>query len=145
MSDTPETSSTSHFARFWSLWILCGSCVVGFAVFGHVWSALRILRICPQVRRKSRTKHCAQMPMIARFCLLSHKQVTRKLPASCQPQCRCRPLARGHVVMWSCSPRCASTCSLWSDKKICSLPHFVLCSVSSPLVETFTNGENDHG
>ena len=45
MSDTPETSSTSHFARFWSLWILCGSCVVGFAVFGHVWSALRFLKI----------------------------------------------------------------------------------------------------
>lgn len=36
MSDTAETRSTSHFARFWSLWILCGSCVVGFAVFGHV-------------------------------------------------------------------------------------------------------------
>ena len=40
---------------------------------------------------------------------------------------------------------CASTCSLWTDKKICSLPYFVLCSVSSPLGATFTNGENDHG
>lgn len=39
---------------------------------------------------------------------------------------------------------CASTCSLWTDKKICPLPHFVLCSVSSPLEATFTNGENDH-
>ena len=45
MSDTPETRSTSHFALFWSLWILRGSCVVGFAVFGHVWSALRFLEI----------------------------------------------------------------------------------------------------
>ena len=40
---------------------------------------------------------------------------------------------------------CASSCSLWTDKKICSLPYFVLCSVSSPLGATFTNGENDHG
>lgn len=30
-------------------------------------------------------------------------------------------------------------------KKICPSPHFVLCSVSSPLEATFTNGENDHG
>ena len=36
-------------------------------------------------------------------------------------------------------------CSLWSDKKICPSPHFVLFSVSSPLEATFTNGENDHG
>lgn len=40
---------------------------------------------------------------------------------------------------------CASACSLWTDKKICPLPRFVLCSVSSPLGATFTNGENDHG
>lgn len=40
---------------------------------------------------------------------------------------------------------CASTCSFWTDKKICASPHFVLCSVSSPLGATFTNGENDHG
>ena len=40
---------------------------------------------------------------------------------------------------------CASTCSLWTAKKICSLTRFVLCSVSSPLEATFTNGENDHG
>ena len=31
---------------------------------------------------------------------------------------------------------CASSCSLWTDKKICPLPHFVLCSVSSPLEAT---------
>ena len=58
---------------------------------------------------------------------------------------------RAHVVFaarWSCPRcqcRCASTCSLWSDKKICSLPRFMLCSISSPLGATFTNGENDHG
>lgn len=50
---------------------------------------------------------------------------------------------------WSCAStypsRCASTCSLWTAKKICPLPNFVLCSVSSPLGATFTNGENDHG
>ena len=40
---------------------------------------------------------------------------------------------------------CASTCSFWTAKKICPLLHFVLCSVSSPLGATFTNGENDHG
>ena len=40
---------------------------------------------------------------------------------------------------------CASSCSFWTDKKICPLTHFVLCSVSSPLEATFTNGENDHG
>lgn len=138
------------FCGFWSRVVFgfglrVRSCSCGFCGSVVCASTLRILRICPQVRRKSRTKHCAQMPMIARFCLLSHKQVTRKLPASCQPQCRCRPLARGHVVMWSCSPRCASSCSLWTAKKICQSTHFVLCSVSSPLEATFTNGENDHG
>ena len=40
---------------------------------------------------------------------------------------------------------CASSCSLWSDKKFCPFPRFVLCSVSSRLEATFTNGENDHG
>lgn len=44
-----------------------------------------------------------------------------------------------------CAWSCASTCSLWTAKKICPLPNFVLCSVSSPLEATFTNGENDHG
>ena len=34
---------------------------------------------------------------------------------------------------------------MWTAKKICPSPHFVLCSVSSPLGATFTNGENDHG
>ena len=56
------------------------------------------------------------------------------------------------VGRWSC-PRCsmldaddcASTCSLWTAKKICPSPQFVICSVSSPLGATFTNGENDHG
>ena len=39
----------------------------------------------------------------------------------------------------------ACTWSLWTAKKICPSPRFVLCSVSSPLEATFTNGENDHG
>lgn len=78
---------------------------------------------------------------------------------SCPPaRCRCpwsaRPLIDGlcgSVVLPSmpmptvARMSCASTCSLWSDKKICPLLHFVLCSVSSPLGATFTNGENDHG
>lgn len=50
-----------------------------------------------QVRRKLRTKHCAQMPMIARFCLLPHKQVTRKLDASRPPVLP--TIARGFVVL----------------------------------------------
>lgn len=37
MSNTLQTRSTSHFARFWSLWIFCGSCVGRLVVFGHVW------------------------------------------------------------------------------------------------------------
>lgn len=61
--------------------------------------------------------------------------------------------ARPIVLMWFLwvgglaldADGCAFTCSLWTDKKICPLLHFVLCSVSSPLEATFTNGENDHG
>ena len=63
--------------------------------------------------------------------------------------------ARSIVLMWflwvgglafdADADDCASSCSLWTAKKICPSPHFVLCSVSSPLVATFTNGENDHG
>lgn len=53
----------------------------------------------------------------------------------------------GSVVLHSMldADGCASTCSFRTDKKICPLPHFVLCSLSSPLGATFTNGENDHG
>ena len=53
----------------------------------------------------------------------------------------------GSVVLFSMldADGCASYCSLWTAKKICPSPHFVLCSVSSPLGATFTNGENDHG
>ena len=62
-------------------------------------------------------------------------------------------IARPIVLMWFLwlgglaidADDCASSCSLWTDKKICSLPYFVLCFVSSPLGATFTNGENDHG
>ena len=63
--------------------------------------------------------------------------------------------ARPTVLMWflwvgglaldADSDDCASSCSLWTDKKICPSPHFVLCSLSSSLETTFTNGENDHG
>ena len=61
--------------------------------------------------------------------------------------------ARPIVLMWFLwlgglaidADDCASTCSLWTAKKICPLSYFVLCFVSSPLVATFTNGENDHG
>ena len=63
----------------------------------------------------------------------------------CASTCRWALWICGFVDLWSCPHRCASTCSLWSDKKICPLLHFVLCSFSSPLEATFTNGENDHG
>ena len=61
--------------------------------------------------------------------------------------------ARPIVLMWFLwvgglaldADDCASTCSLWTAKKICQLSYFVLCFVSSPLGATFTNGENDHG
>ena len=61
--------------------------------------------------------------------------------------------ARPIVLMWFLwlgglaidADGCASTCSLWTAKKICPLSYFVLCFVSSPLGATFTNGENDHG
>ena len=61
--------------------------------------------------------------------------------------------ARPFVLMWFLwlgglaidADDCASTCSLWTAKKICPLSYFVLCFVSSPLGATFTNGENDHG
>ena len=45
MPDTQETRSTSRFARFWSLWIFCGSCVGRFVVFGHVWFLGLVLRV----------------------------------------------------------------------------------------------------
>lgn len=51
----------------------------------------------------------------------------------------------GGLALYADADDCASSCSLWTDKKICPLPHFVLCSVSSPLGAIFTNGENDHG
>ena len=155
MSDTTEIRSTSHFARFWSLWILCGSCVVGFAVFGHVWSALRFLgrwscastcprcsmpmiarplcglsdlsASCKQVRRKFRTQHRAQMPMIARFCLLHHKQVRRKLPASL-PTGSMRPLA---------------LCGLL--KRFAHCPTSCYVPFRRHWGRPLQNGENDHG
>lgn len=90
---------------FLSLWILCGSCVGRFVVFGHVWFWLRSAR-----------------PTVLMWFLWV-----------------------GGLALDADSDDCASSCSLWTDKKICPSPHFVLCSLSSSLETTFTNGENDHG
>ena len=70
------------------------------------------------------------------------------LDARCSMPTIARPLALcGSVVLPSMldADDCASSCSLWTAKKICPSPHFVICSVSSSLETTFTNGENDHG
>ena len=156
MPDTPETRSTSHFARFWSLWISCGSCVGRFVVFGHVWFFGSGLRI-----RSCSCDFCGSvvllsMPMIARsFCGFARKldasfpQVSRLDADDCALILRICPQVRRKFPA-SFPPRCTSACpwslwSLWTAKKICPLPHFVLCSVSSPLEATITNGENDHG
>ena len=125
MSNIHETRSTSHFARFWSLWILCGSCVVGFVVFGHVWFLAVVLPSMPM--------QSIARPLVDGLC------GSVVLP-SMQMQSIARPLA-----LDADADGCASTCSLWTAKKICPLPNFVLCSLSSPLGATFTNGENDHG
>lgn len=77
---------------------------------------------------------CASTLRILRIC----PQVARKLPASML-------MPASSLVFFEARWSCASSCSLWTAKKICPLPHFVLCSVSSPLEATFTNGENDHG
>ena len=45
VSNIRQNGSTSHFARFWSLWILCGSCVGRFVVFGRVWFLGLVLRV----------------------------------------------------------------------------------------------------
>ena len=136
MSNIHETRSTSHFARFWSLWILCGSCVVSFVVFGHVWFLAVVLSSMPMqsIARPLVDGLCGSvvlpsmpMPMIARPLVdgLCGSVVLRvHLPSMPMPTLACRS--------------CASTCSLWTDKKICSLPNFVLCSLSSSLEATFT-------
>ena len=105
------------------VWFLCGS-FCGFWSRVVFWSVLRV-----------RSTSCG-------FC------GSVVLPSMPKPT-----VARPIVLMWFLwivglaldADDCASTCSLWSDKKICPLPRFVLCSVSSPLEATFTNGENDHG
>ena len=100
------------------VWFLCGSCVGRFVVFGSIvvfGSGLRVLLLF--------------VVFVARWS--------------------CSPTWQGDLWFfsdrWSCPHRCASTCSLWTAKKICPLSYFVLCSVSSSLETTFTNGENDHG
>lgn len=98
MSDTPETSSTSHFARFWSLWILCGSCVVGFAVFGHVWSALRFLKIFGKDINVPGRPGCGTCDFYGSVVLRVH--LHSMLDARC---CRLRVLlSMGFVDLWIC-------------------------------------------
>ena len=58
------------------------------------------------------------------------------MPMPMLASCLARPLTRLDA---------RPLCFLWTAKKICPLPNFVLCSVSSSLETTFTNGENDHG
>lgn len=121
------------------LWFLCGS-FCGFwsrVVFG---SGLRVRSCsCGFCGSAVMRVHLPDsMPMLARGLVVLW---------SC-PRCRCLPVV--FVVLWSCglaldADDCASFCSLWTAKKICPSIHFVLCSLSSPLEATFTNGENDHG
>ena len=128
------------------VWIMCGrlcgfwSCVVGFAVFV---SSLRV--------RSTSCGLCGSvvLPSIPMLASGLARPLARR---DCASTWR-RSLWIGGLALDAdadadadgCPHRCASTCSLWSDKKICPLPYFVLCSVSSPLGATFTNGENDHG
>ena len=69
------------------------------------------------------------------------------LPSMPKPMIACPLALCGSVVLPSMldADDCASSCSLWTAKKICPSHNFVLCSLSSPLEATFTNGENDHG
>ena len=107
------------------VWFLCGR-ICGFwsrVVFG---SGLRV-----------RSTSCG-------FC---GSVVLHSMPMPMPMPSVARPLGEGlcgSVVLPASSMpmiarrSCASTCSLWSAKKICPLPHFVLCSISSPLEATFT-------
>lgn len=107
------------------VWFLCGSfCGFWSRVVFWLWSArpIALCGFCGSVVLPS-------MPM----------------PTLARPLALCGFC--GSVVLPSMldADGCASSCSLWTAKKICPSPHFVLCSVSSPLGATFTNGENDHG
>ena len=108
------------------LWFLCGSfCGFWSRVVFWVWSARPI--------------HLMWFLWVGGLALDARCRRLRVRSCSCG--------FCGSVVLHSMldADGCASTCSFRTDKKICPLPHFVLCSVSSPLGATFTNGENDHG
>lgn len=158
MSNVRQTRSTSRFARFWSLWISCGSCVGRFVVFGYVWffgSGLRVLLLfvvfvgrwsCPRCQcRRLRVRSCLcgfWSRVIVSILEIVAKDINVPRITGDGTCGFC-----GSVVLPSMldAAACASSCSLWTAKKICPSPHFVLCSISSPLEATFTNGENDHG
>ena len=95
----------------------------GFAVFGHVW--IMCGRLCG-------------------FLEIVGKDINVPGRPGCWTCDFCGSVVLPSMPMLDADD-CASTCSLWTAKKICSLPRFVLCSFSSPLEVTFTNGENDHG
>lgn len=128
-----ECSSNPLYKPFCAFFGLCGSRVV------LVWVVLWFLVTCV---------------FLALVCASDRAHVVFVVRWSC-PRCRSRRLRVrsyscgfcGSVVLPSMldADGCASSCSLWTAKKICPSPHFVLCSVSSPLGATFTNGENDHG
>ena len=134
VSNIRETSSTSHFAHFWSLWILCGSCVV------LVWVVLWFLvtRGCFHFEIVDKDINVPSCPGDG---LVFFADRWSCLDADAD--------ADADACQLSCTstypPRCASSCSLWTAKKICPSPQFVICSVPSSLETTFTNGENDHG
>ena len=133
------------------VWFLCGR-ICGFwsrVVFG---SGLRVRStscgFCGSVVLPSMPKPTIARPIVLMWFLWVGGLALDADADDCASD-------RGRVVFlgqWSC-PRCrcsmlddcASSCSMWTAKKICPLPHFVLCSISSSLETTFTNGENDHG
>lgn len=94
--------------------------MVSFVVFGHVWFLAVVLR--------SMLMQSIARPLVDGLCGSVVFGCGLALDADADAD----------------AGDCASTCSLWTAKKICSLHHFVLCSLSSPLGATFTNGENDH-
>ena len=148
MPDTPETRSTSRFARFWSLWISCGSCVGRFVVFGHVWffgSGLRVRSCSCGFWSRVVFWIWSARPIVLMWFLWVGGLAFDAEADDCASSCRWALWICGFVDLWSCPNRCASSCSLWTAKKICSLTRFVLCFFSSSLGATFTNGENDHG
>ena len=90
VSNIRQNGSTSHFARFWSLWISCGSCVGRFVVFGRVWFLGLVLRVrstscgfCGSVVLPSMPK-----PTIARPFALCGSVVLPSMPGLARPLAR---------------------------------------------------------